>query len=500
MTGSAEDRPAGEGTAGDAAGGRTPAGWCSRRGLLAALGAVPLAATAAALTGDGRRRPDGPDPTATPPRYFPDHGSDGHRTLGYDLRLAYDPEDARLKGLARIRGVASARAHGITLDLAGRLAVESARLDGGAAQVRRHGSRLVLSGRRALAEGQTFTAEVRYGGRPAPVNGPFGPIGWDRTGDRYDGTLVASQPLGAPSWFPCNDRPDDKAAYRFAITVPAGHQALANGVPRGRVESSGGTWCWTYDHPWPMASYLAAVYTGRFVTEGDEVTRNAFPEHLAEAARHDLARQPEMMRLFEEAFGTYPFATYGAVVVDADLGAPVENQTLSVFGRNHVDGRRGWETLVAHELAHQWFGNSVGIRDWRHIWLNEGFATYGEWLWSERSGEAPADELARTTRRLLASARQDLLMADPGPRSVFDDRVYTRGACTLHALRLTVGDEDFFKVLRSWHADHRGGVADTPAFLAHVDRITGSTGGSTALRPWLFDRPLPAFPHPPHAP
>ncbi len=331
-----------------------------------------------------------------------------------------------------------------------------------------------------------------YKNRPRPVTTPFGAIGWDRTGDEHGGTLVASQPLGAPSWFPCNDRPDDKAAYTFTVTVPRGHHALANGTLRHR-HAVGDSVRWTYDHPGPMSSYLAAVYTGRFTHDTHGIIRNAYPERLADLARHDLARQPDMLRAFAELFGPYPFETYGAVVVDAELGAPVENQTLSVFGRNHVDGRRGSETLVAHEIAHQWFGNSVGPADWRHIWLNEGFATYAEWLWSEHLGEDDADTLARQARQDLASRRQNLRLADPGARHLFDDRIYTRGACALHALRLTVGDRRFFAVLRSWHTARRGGSGDTTAFLAHAERVVGREPVGV-LHPWLFELRLPALP------
>nr|WP_240003338.1 M1 family metallopeptidase [Streptomyces cinnamoneus] len=252
----------------------------------------------------------------------------------------------------------------------------------------------MLRAPRPLAGEQPFVLDIRYAGRPAPVASPFGGVGWDRTGDAHDGTLVASQPVGAPSWFPCNDRPDDKAAYTFAVTVPRGHHALANGTLLRRV-SEGDRVRWTYHHPGPMATYLAAVYTGRFTHEERDGVRNAYPAHLADRARHDLARQPEMLRAFAGLFGPYPFDSYGAVVVDAELGAPVENQTLSVFGSNHIDGRRGWETLVAHEIAHQWYGNSVTLADWQHIWLNEGFATYAEWLWSEHLGEDDAHALAR---------------------------------------------------------------------------------------------------------
>ncbi|MEV6670458.1 M1 family metallopeptidase [Streptomyces sp. NPDC051162] len=468
---------------------------CSRRAVLtAAAAALPLAATAAS-TADRAAREGGPAA-----RYFPRHGSYGHRTLAYDLRLAYDPGSAWLDGHATIKAVANENTRRVELDLA-RLTVHAAEIDGEPATVQRRDGKAVLTAARPLAPGQPFTADVRYSGSPAPVRTPFGAIGWDRTGDGHDGTLVASQPLGAPSWFPCNDRPDDKAAYTVTVRVPAGHHALANGTLRERRDLDDGSVSWTYHHPGPMASYLAAVYTGRFAhdtydteSSGSPVPlRNAYPAHLADRARHDLARQPQMLRAFTDMFGPYPFETYGAVVVDAELAAPVENQTLSVFGSNHMDGKRGWETLVAHEIAHQWYGNSVSLTDWRHIWLNEGFATYAEWLWSEHIDEDDAHTLAVQARRELSGHRQNLRIGDPGRSRIFDDRVYVRGACTLHALRLALGDERFFTVLRTWHAAHRGGSADTDAFVAHAERTAGRplTG---LLRPWLFDRTLPEFP------
>ncbi|MEV5509949.1 M1 family metallopeptidase [Streptomyces orinoci] len=461
---------------------------CSRRSLLTAAAVVPL--TAAAAAGDGAA---GQPPAAGGQRYFPRHGSYGHRTLAYDLRLAYDPDRAWLDGHARIRAVANDTLGRVELDLA-RLKVGEARVDGEPAAVHRRDGKVLLGPARPLAAGQPFVMDIAYAGRPKPVSTPFGGVGWDRTGDDHDGTLVASQPVGAPSWFPCNDRPDDKAAYTFAVTVPRGHHALANGTLRERQEVEDGV-RWTYHHPGPMATYLAAVYTGRFGVDDLSApvpVRIAYPADLAEEARYDLGRQPEMLRLFTGLFGEYPFESYGAVVVDADLAAPVENQTLSVFGRNHVDGQRSWETLVAHEIAHQWFGNSVGLADWRHIWLNEGFATYAEWLWSEHIGEDGAEVLARRAWLDLSARRQNLRIADPGRRHLFDDRVYVRGACALHALRLAVGDECFFRVLRSWHAVHRGGCADTAAFLAHAERVVGRPLG-TVLQPWLFERSLPRF-------
>ncbi|EST20747.1 M1 family metallopeptidase [Streptomyces roseochromogenus] len=463
--------------------------WCSRRTLIRGAALVPLAATAA---DEGARQAE---------RYFPSHGTYGHRTLSYDLHLAYDPAAGTLDGRARIQAVADRPLRQVELDLAG-LTVHDARIDGAVVGPGRKRNKLVLPVRRPIAAGTPFTMEIGYGGRPGPVRTPFGQIGWDRTGDANEGTLVAAQPLGAPSWFPCNDRPDDKAEFTFRVTVPRGHHALANGalVDRSR---RGPTECWTYHHPGPMAPYLAALYTGRFTHDtweardtstGRRVTgRDAYPTYLSRRARYDLARQPAMFEVFTGWFGPYPFETYGAVVVDAELDQPVENQTASVFGRNHVDGARTWETLVAHELVHQWYGNSVSLRDWRDIWLNEGFATYGEWLWSEHIGEDSADTIARAAWHTLARRPQRLRIADPGPDRIFDDRVYNRGACTLHALRLTLGDDRFFALLRGWHHAHRGGSADTAAFIAHAGRYA-PTAVEPVLHAWLHEKQLPPLP------
>ncbi|MER6383887.1 M1 family metallopeptidase [Streptomyces sp. NPDC001250] len=465
---------------------------CSRRTLIRGAAVIPLAAAVCDGLGDAA----GPDD-----RYFSHHGTYDHHTLAYDLHLTYDPAGGSLDGRAYLHAVAARPLRQVELDLA-HLTAWTARIDGTPVRPRQRGHKVYLPSPHPLPAGTRFTVEVGYRGRPAPVGSPFGQIGWDRTGDRHGGTLVASQPLGAPSWFPCNDRPDDKAAYTFRITVPHGHHALANGTLRERRATGTGE-CLTYHHPGPMAPYLAALYTGRFAHQtwravdsasGRTITgRNHYPAHLSREARHDLARQPEMLAAFTGWFGPYPFETYGAVVVDAEVDQPVENQTLPVFGSNHIDGARGSETLVAHELAHQWFGNSVSLRDWRDIWLNEGFATYGEWLWSEHIGEDSADTIARAEWRSLHRRKQDLVLADPGPHRIFDDRVYTRGACTLHALRLALGDARFFPLLRTWHEAHGGASATTTAFITHATHNSPHLA-PPLLHSWLYESPLPPFP------
>ena len=179
------------------------------------------------------------------------------------------------------------------------------------------------------------------------------------------------------------------------------------------------------------------------------------------------------------------------MVTDDELDDPIEAQGMSIFGANHVDGRRTHERLVAHELAHQWFGNSLTVADWRHIWLNEGFATYAEWLWSEASGGLSADGARRASgTRTAGRAAQDLVLADPGVARMFDDRVYKRGALTLHALRRRVGDDAFFALLREWTTRYRHATVTTAQFVALAAEHAG-TDLSAFFTAWLR---LPALP------
>lgn len=307
---------------------------------------------------------------------------------------------------------------------------------------------------------------------------------------------MASQPTGAPSWFPCNDHPADKAAYRIAVTTQSRYAVVANGTLVER-RAGANTTTWVYEQPAPMPSYLATVQIGRYrlfdLVGGPIPQRAAVPPRLLAAAGHDFGRQPEMMTAFECVFGPYPFDEYAVVVVDEELEVPVEAHGLSIFGANHVDGRRGSERLVAHELAHQWFGNSLTVADWRHIWLNEGFAKYAEWLWSELSGGEPARTHAARWWTVLAGQPRDLRLADPGVRRMFDDRVYQRGALTLHALRVAVGDGPFFTLVRDWTRTHRHGTVSTEQFTALAQRHT-TRPLAGLFAEWLYEPALPPLP------
>jgi aminopeptidase N len=323
--------------------------------------------------------------------------------------------------------------------------------------------------------------------------GPDGPTGWE---ELADGVIVAAQPHGAPTWFPCNDRMADKATYTVTVRTDPGYRVVSNGtlVTQRRV---GRRVEWVHEQAEPMATYLATLQIGRYVLEQQpgSGTPTALVTTAARmpAARVAFADQPRMLTTFSRLFGRYPFDAYTAVVTDDVLEIPLESQTLSAFGSNHLS--RDWEAqrLIAHELAHQWFGNTVTAGALRDIWLHEGFACYSEWLWSEASGRTTAQEEAELHHALLARLPQDLVLADPGPHHTFDDRVYKRGALTLHALRTTIGDEAFFALLTAWTTAHRYGSVTTDDFRAlaatfsaePLDRLFDS---------WLFRTALPRLP------
>ncbi|GAA4674790.1 M1 family metallopeptidase [Nocardioides nanhaiensis] len=429
--------------------------------------------------------------------YLPGHGDPCFSVRHYDLALGYAVESNRLDGLAELQVEVLEPTRRLVLDLA-RLEVAKVRLDGaGLKRWSTRSHRLLLDLADEVDAGTTLTLTVRYSGRPRPLAARhLGEAGWE---ELTDGVIVAGQPHGAPTWFPCNDRPDDKASYRIAVTAPTGYHVVANGVLASRTRS-GSTVTWAFEQEAPMATYLATVQVGRYRNWGTQRTGSGVPVRVfapddldVEAHEAAFGRQVEMVETFERLFGPYPFPAYGVVVTGDDLEIPLESQSLSTFGRNLVRGDWDATRLVAHELAHQWFGNAVTLRHWRDIWLHEGFACYSEWLWSEESGQASTEQRARRKWEGLEEKPQDLLLTDPGPELMFDDRVYKRGALALHTLRVEAGDEPFFDLLRSWVAEHRDGSVTTEQFLAHASQST-ALDVEELLHPWLHETELPPFP------
>lgn len=435
------------------------------------------------------------DPHAGTDPYVPRHGDASYDVLRYELDLSYKVESNRLDGEATLTCRPLAEAEALHLDLHG-LRVEKVWVDGRTQRVTHLRGRLTVPV--ALAPGTDLTVRVKYSGTPRPLRSRgLGTAGWE---ELEDGVIVAAQPHGAPSWFPCNDRPDTKATYRISLAAPQGYAVAVSGELQ-RTTRKGNAVTWVYEQPVPMATYLATVQIGRY----REVAHRGAPVPVRtlvppEIGRTDLRGsfdlQPRMLSFFAERFGPYPFGSYTAVITADELEIPLESQGLSTFGSNIVD--TDWESvrLIAHELSHQWFGNSVTLARWQDIWLHEGFACYSEWLWSEECGRSSVQaEVEVHHARLMGLDQDDLVLAEPGVDLLFDDRVYKRGALTVHALRLEVGEELFGEILRSWLEEHRAGTVSTEMFLEHASARAGRDL-SPLLRPWLYETALPPCPVP----
>ncbi|MBN1632501.1 MAG: hypothetical protein JW990_22310 [Thermoleophilia bacterium] len=255
----------------------------------------------------------------------------------------------------------------------------------------------------------------------------------------------------------------------------------------------------------PLASYLAAVSIGEYELEESEASngvpiRNYFASGLYGTARALFAPTGDMIAYFAKQFGPYPFEAYGVVVPMAATDAAMENQTMSLFGSDVLERLSSDATVrdvyLSHELAHQWFGNSVTITRWADIWLNEGFATYASWLWLEHD-QGPRVLRAMVEESLsMLQGRDYPLLTEPG-NDLFSANVYRRGALTLHALRLTVGDQAFLHILREWATRYQYANATTEDFVALVKELASDVPPadlSGLFDAWLFRKELPALP------
>ena len=412
----------------------------------------------------------GADLTGVGDPYFPDAGNGGYDVDSYDLDLSWHPEVPRMDGVATITATATQDLPELSLDAVD-LDIASVTVDGAAASAEPTGERdLIVTPDAAVAAGDDFTVVVEYSAVPQTIQGadPVDP-GWVADGDEV---YVIFEPHGAATLFPVNDHPSDKASYEFRVTVPEDLDVVANGLHAG-TEPGDGVVTWTYDAPDPMASYLVQLVIGDLVFvestgPGGLPIRHAFDAAIADEFARSMDRTGDMIEVFNDLFGPYPFVAYGAVVVDERLGFALETQTLSIFGTDAAHS----ETVIGHELAHQWFGNAVSPATWQDIWLNEGFATYAELMWQEAEGTGGPEQFAAAYGG-GSSSLLDLPPGDPGASTLFAMSVYDRGALTLHVLRNEIGEEAFMTLVQTWFSTYSGRAASTADFEALAEEVSG---------------------------
>ncbi len=466
----------------------------NRRGRIVIVAFTLLIAACLVLAGCGNGEPGS---AGVGDSYFADLGNGGYDVAHYDISVRYHPGSPEINATTIIEAVAKFDLSSFNLDLIG-LTVDSVTVNGEPAKISRNENEMTVTPQGTIASGDTFTVTVDYHGEPTPgvlASTPL-PNGWIRLDS--GATYVLAEPDGARTWFPNNDHPTDKATYSFHVTVPDGMEVAANGrlVSSDTTDNDGNrTWHWEMDEP--MASYLAMVAIGDYqiqrTTSPNGVTiRNFFLPDQYDMAVSDFSVTGEMLDFFSSVFGPYPFDEYGVVTVPAVLYVALETQTMSVFGSEAVDGLGSSEPVIAHELAHQWFGNSVTLGDWRDIWLNEGFATYAELLWFDHiDSDFDIDEtIAGITQWGERKLRP---IDDPGVDNLFGDSVYIRGGITLHALRRTIGDEAFFNTLRAWASEYKHASATTDDFIELAERVSGQQLDEF-FADWLGADELPDLP------
>ncbi|MCE4944783.1 M1 family metallopeptidase [Streptomyces albulus] len=454
---------------------------------LALATAVASAATIAAAPAATPGAPGIGDP------YFPDLGNGGYTPLHYDLGVSYHPDSGRLDGRATVSARATQNLSSFDLDLQ-KLTVDQVRVDGRPARFSRTGDELVVRPGRPLARGERFAVTVVYHGVPQPLSGPivFGSqYGWMKT---KDGVFVACEPNAASTWFPSSDHPAEKATYDIRIDAPKGLTGVSNGRLVGSGERGGRSW-FHWRESRPMAPYLATATIGKFdvrtgTTPGGTPIYVATDPSLPTGKVDVYGITAEATDYWSKLFGPYPFEETGAIVDDMpQAGFSLEVQSKPAYSAVRNEG------TIVHELAHQWFGDSVSVRQWKDIWLNEGFATYAQWLWSEHRGTTTAHDAFRKAYRATPAddAFWKIKVSDPQRDTMFSDAVYERGAMALQALRERIGDRAFFRLLPAWTARHRYGNADTADFIALAEKVSGQRLGDL-FHTWLDTQSRPALP------
>jgi aminopeptidase N len=422
---------------------------------------------------------------------------DAYDVLHYELSLDIDPSNESIHGtLSMTAKTLAANPASVVLDLQDALTVSAVRENQADAVFAHADDLLTVSLSGAYESGDTILLEVDYGGTPTGENdelnetafsfGKHGPSAATR-----DQLVIytLSEPFFARAWWPCKDVPGDKATARLRITVADTLIVASNGVLEGEALEPGGKKTYTWYEKYPIATYLVSLAISNYVVFDDyfqyapaesmRVVCFAYPEHEV-GARLDFTNTVRMLEIYSDLFGLYPFADEKYAMAEFGWTGAMEHQTCTSMGSGFFAGttrRDDW--VVAHELAHQWWGDLVTPADWADVWLNEGFATYSEALWVEAT--AGPDSM----RQYMSGWRPSWGFVGTlyDPENLFGTTVYRKGGWVLHMLRGVMEDDDFFAALRDYGSTESFGYGN--ATTADFQRVCEDHYGESLQ--WFFD-------------
>jgi aminopeptidase N len=425
-------------------------------------------------------------------------GDGGIDVTYYGLNLTLNTSPGYLRGIVTVVAVSTVDTlRSITLDLSGAMFVDSVKVHDIRTTPVRFLSAVGVPLDRTYRRGEPVTVFVYYQGVPGTTGfGSF--VFTDHLGTPWAWSL--SEPYGARDWWPCKDHPLDKAdSADIIVTCNAGFRVGSNGTLVSVTNNADGTRTHHWAERYPIAAYLISVTVTNFAefsnwfrygpSDSLQVLNYVLPEHLAEA-QAELPKTIEMLKIFSDAFGLYPFIKEKYGHCEFGWGGAMEHQTMTsttTFAEN----------TIAHELAHQWFGDLITCANWPSLWLNEGFATYGEAIYrGARYGEPAYQAHMREKMDLALHAEGTLYVQDTtSVRELFSNaRVYAKGASVLHMVRHVLGDSTFFRALRRYVADprYRFKTALTEDFKGVCETVSGKQL-SYFFDEWVFGEKYPIY-------
>ena len=418
----------------------------------------------------------------------------------YDLDVVVDPAAKTIRGTNRATVVARAALDRFEIQLDGRLKVARAQVDGAAATFEHADGLVTVALATPWAAGERHAVTLDYGGTPKVSRRPPWNDGfvWKTTGDGRPWVGVTGQGDGGDDWWPCKDHPSDEPdeGMSIALTVPSDLVGLTNGKRISEEENADGTTTSRWQVTYPINNYLVTVniapyvpieesYRGIDGTLDEKITFWALPEH-EEKARVLWKKAPKMLEVLGKRFGEYPFLRDKYWVAEAPyLG--MEHQTIVAYGADFEDNKYGFDSLLLHETAHEWWGNKITAADWGDFWIHEGFGTYAEAVYvNDTLGVEKYLEYMRRPRKHLGNRKPIVQGHDLTAGAAYIGDIYGKGALVLHTLRYLAGDETFFRLVHRFATDER--YAYRLVSTSHFEALVAEELGAPI--PWFWQQYL----------